>query len=183
MATIVKDANGNPVSTPAWDNAYGASCSAQAYVTAKTFCQLKGPTSGVARVKRVTVSAVVGSANTAGDLIVALVKQSTANTVATSVGTPTPLNSTTAAATSVFATTDGTTLGTITGSAIRIGRVYGLKAAGSVSSVTWDFSRNMDQAPVLNSASEYIGVETTNGTTTPTGATLDCDIEWEEASA
>jgi len=185
MSLLIKDANGNIVSTPGFDPAYGASCTAQAYVTAMTFAQLKGPTTGVARVKRVTVTMTVGAGQTAGDLKVQLVKQSTANTVATSVGTPTPLNSTSSAATSIFSTTSGSTLGTVTGTAIRSARLGGAAAAGptGTTSFTFDFSHNLDQAPVLNSASEYLGIEVLNGTTTPTGAVLDADIEWEEASA
>lgn len=182
MSTLVKDASGNVISTPAWDANYGASVSAIAYVTAKCVAQLKGPTSGVARVKRVTVT--LASGGTAGDAIVQIVKQSTANT-AQSTATATPLNSTENAATCVFSSSDGTSLGTVTGTAIRSQRLCVTAAAGASAAQTavFDFSRNMDQAPVLNSASEYLGVKFLAGTTAPASSVVDVDIEWEEASA
>lgn len=185
MSTQVKDANGNVINTPAWDPAYGASATAITYVTAKYGHMLIAPTSGVARLKRVEIT--LAGLTTAGDVIVQLTKNSALGT-GTLVGhAATPLNSTSAAATCVCDSSVSGTPGAIVGTAIRTARLTtaGAAGAGQASTVVFDFSRNMDQAPVLQGAAvpaENFEILFTAGTTAPTGAVTDCAWEWEEAA-
>ena len=186
MSTLVKDASGNVVSTPAWDTAYGASSTGTAYVTAKSSHALIGPTTGVARLKRVTVTLATGG--TAGDAIVQLAKCSAYTGFATVTATATPLNSTSGAATCVARALTNQTIGTIVGTAIRTARLCVASAAGATATqtVVWDFSRNMDQAPVLQGAAspvENFQIYSVAGTTAPASSVIDVDWEWEEASA
>jgi len=186
MSLLVKDANGNIVSTPGFDPNFGASATAITYVTGKYGHMLIAPTSGVARLKRVTVTLATGG--TAGDAIVQLTKNSALGT-GTLVGhTATPLNSTESAATCVVNSSVSGTAGAIVGTAIRTARLCVSAAAGATAAQTviWDFSRNMDQAPVLNGAAvpaENFEVLFTAGTTAPASSVSDCDWEWEEAAA
>lgn len=182
MALPVKDGNGTARNLPLFDAAYRVGSTVAPGAAPTTIIQLQGPTSGVARVKRIALH--LQSGTVAGGSSYSLNTRSTAASGGVAV-TPTigKLDSNDAAATCVLKHfTTAPTAGTLTA---QIGH-FALDLAATTAQtardvVVYDFTIQGCKPPTLNSSSEFLTVDM--ATAAATGQILGYEIQWEEGTA
>lgn len=186
MGLSVIDSSGAAKILPGYDPAFTAGVTGFTPVAAPTdISNLFGSATKIIRLKRVSVSSLCTT--TAGQFYFQLVKRSTAGTLGSAVLTTlaaTKLDSNSDAATAVCSsvgTANYTTLGTIVGSVIRTARLFVTLTTAQPTSVVWDFSKCLDQAPVLRASTEQFAINC-GGQTLLTAQTIDLGWEWEEGS-
>lgn len=150
---------------------------------------LTGSATKIVRVTRIEIAGTSTSASGAA-LDVLLLKRSTANTLGTSTGSPTPVphDSADAVATAtVLAYTAVPTTGTLVGTAIRNQKLM-LALATDTSSdfppmdrIVWEFGNRPSKGLVLRGIGEVLAINLNAATPTAT-ASFDIAIEWTEES-
>lgn len=160
----------------------------RAYATFSTFdaaptdvVTITGSASKIIRLKQIVLS---GTATSATNVNVALIKRSTANTGGTPVaitGVSSDSNDDAVAATVQRYTanpTTGTPVGTIDGGRLNLAPA----ANGSIDRLAFTYNWLNDKAILLNSATQVLAVNF-GGVAMPAGAALDVSITWVEESA
>lgn len=139
---------------------------------------LAGSATKTVRVKTVKVS---GLATTAGQMPVALVRRSAANTAGTLTNPAAvkhDINDAAATAVVALYTANATGLGTAVGN-VGAKRLFLNLSTGQEDQAVWDFSTRQDKALVLRGVSDILAINL-GGAAVPAGGVLDFEIEWEE---
>lgn len=183
---------GPPVSTEGTKRTYSAGIIGFApFATAPTdIAQLIGSATTTVRVTRIHIWMTDTSA-VQTILPIQLVKRSTATTLGSATATPAaiaPHDSADAAATAVFNTftvANPTPLGSLVGSVIRAGLLASWLATLTATdfppgqAILWDFTTNMEKAPVLRGVAQQLALNL-NGATIVGTQSMDIAITWTE---
>lgn len=143
---------------------------------------IQGSATKTVRIKRIRVG---GFATTAGQLIIELIRRSTAGTLGSAVlhaitSAQHDINDPASTAVmSYVGTANYGTVGTTAGQ-LGVGRLFlNVAATGPTTELIWDFSTRQDKAIVLRGLSDFLCINGV-GATVPTGGELDFEIEAEE---
>ncbi|SRR6266851_2304477 len=185
MSLGIKDLNGNAVQLPNYDVAYGFASASLAPGAAPTdIIQLTGAAGVVTRIKRIMLT--LQSGTVAGGQTYTLQRRSTAasgGTGNTRVLAKFDNRAGVAAASTVLTDfTAAPTAGTAVGGPIRAAALVSAATAASTAkdTIVWDFTTRMDQAPILNGASDFLCV--TQSAVLATGQTLSYEVQVEEGT-
>lgn len=177
--------DGNPPFTNGADNepqraTFGATISAIVPPATPTdLLTIRGAAGEVVRIKSIVIA---GTATSATNIIVDMIRRSAANTGGTTVpitGRSHDLADGAANATVAYYTANASGLGTAVGTLHSARLNLAPAANGSIDRIQWQFTWVNDKAIVLRGATDILAINL-RGAAWPAGGALDIDLEWTE---